>query len=51
LRTVATSASQGWSTREIANGFEISPSSVLHLIDEARDELQAALVARLGDLR
>jgi hypothetical protein len=40
LRTVATSASQGFSAREIGNGFGISSFSVLGLIDEARAELR-----------
>ena len=40
LRTVVTSSSQGYSTREIARGFSISSCLVYDLMDEARDELR-----------
>jgi hypothetical protein len=40
LRTVATSASQGYSPREIGHGLGISGPSALRLLDELREELE-----------
>ncbi len=38
-RTVATSASQGWTPREIGRGFGISSYSVSEMMGQLHDEL------------
>jgi DNA-binding CsgD family transcriptional regulator len=40
LRTAATSASQGYSTVEIARGFGISKRLICGLLDKLQDELR-----------
>jgi DNA-binding Lrp family transcriptional regulator len=40
LRTVATSASQGYSTVEIARGFKTSKRWVSDRLDELREEIE-----------
>jgi hypothetical protein len=45
---VATSASQGYSTVEIASGFKTSKRWVSDRLDELREEIERTEVARWG---
>ena len=49
LRTVATSASQGYSTVEIGQRIRDSKRWVLNCLDELREEIERTEVARRGE--